>query len=583
MLDSHNERSQEHLLHQIAMRSHNIPNFSLFIGAGASYTSGVKTAKEMMEEWAHHLYNLERKIGKTEKPYNDWLIDQDWDDEEKYSVLFEKVYDQKPQRRNYIEECVKDAKPSWGYIYLANIIANRYFNVVLTTNFDDLLNEGSTLYPNFKPLVCAHDSAISDVRVTSARPKIIKLHGDFLYDNIKNTVRETEVLDKNMRDKFMQFAKEYGLIVIGYGGNDRSVMDILDMMIRSDENYFPHGLYWCIRDEKNVSKKVQKLLRRENTYWIKIEGFDDFMAELHERLNLRLPNSISNPYEATTEWLNRFIVPKREMNHPIIKKDIAIINQHIDQFKQLISNDVPSKDSDPYIPYEFLGDTHFNENLFEPAITYYQKEVEKDPNNTRVLQKIETCLLNLGAFSDALIYNDDLIRLQPNDIINNYRRIVLFQFMNRLDDSVELIKKISTTYNINSIENKIIQSLLTHTYLLMNKNEDVIELANEILKNVDISLTRSAFEQNVFFNKCVALRRLGHFDEVSNDLNKIVNNPTLNNQRKACYFALVGDKENMLKELKKAIKKEYEVKIHSKYDPIFEIFREDIDFKKIIE
>jgi hypothetical protein len=104
------------------------------------------------------------------------LKEQDWyQNDEEYSILFEMVYDKRSQRRIYIEDCVKDAKPSWGYIYLSNLIAHKYFNIVFTPNFDDLLNEACFLYADLRPIVCAHDSAVADVRLTSARPKIIKL------------------------------------------------------------------------------------------------------------------------------------------------------------------------------------------------------------------------------------------------------------------------------------------------------------------------------------------------------------------------------------------------------------------------
>jgi len=528
----------------------------------------------MVDEWAHHLYNLERKAEKTDKTFDEWLKIQDWDDEEKYSTLFEKVYDQKPQRRNYIEECVKESRPSWGYIYLSNIIMNKYFNVVLTTNFDDLLNEGSTLYPDFKPLVCAHDSAISDVRVTSARPKIIKLHGDFLYDNIKNTIRETEALDKNMRDKFIQFAKEYGLIVVGYGGNDRSIMDILDMMIRSEENYFPHGLYWCIRDENDVSKKVQKLLRRENTYWVKIEGFDDFMAELHEKLNLKLPNSISNPYEATTEWLNRFVSPKREMNHPIIKKDINEIIKYIDQFQKLFKDNLSSKDSDPYIPYEFLGDTNYNENLFEPAISYYQKEIEKDPNNLRVIEKIFNSLFNLRLFDNALRCIEKLIRLKPNEFIYKYYKMRLLEYIN-IDDAIKFSLDVLNSLKENS-DKIMVMVALSNDYLMKNEYEDA-------LKYADMVLSINPFSSASLINKCIALKKLGRQNEINDILENLPANLKGDYYNNACYFALINQKENMIKELKKAIKRTFRNKLQASIDPDFEQYRDDIDFKKILE
>ena len=318
VLEKHNMRTKNHLINLIGNRNDNTPNFALLIGSGASATSGVKTAHEMIEEWRHRLYKQTKKSVK----YDDWLNKQDWyRDEEEYCMLFEKVYDEPSQRRIYIEECVKDAKLCWGYIYLANCISHNYFNAIFTPNFDDLLNEACFLYADVKPIVCAHDSAVIDIRVTPSRPKIIKLHGDYLYDSMKNTVTETQTLEKNMRDKLLQFGREYGLVLIGYGGNDKSIMDILELMV-SSEGYFPHGLYWCKRKDDNPSKRLNRLLRREKTYWIEIDGFDEFMAELHKGLGITLPPVVSDPYKATTDRLNSFIATRDGIDHKIIAQDI---------------------------------------------------------------------------------------------------------------------------------------------------------------------------------------------------------------------------------------------------------------------
>src|SRR4030042_4162989 len=167
MLEESNKRDRAHITNLIGLRCNKTPTFALLIGAGASATSGAKTSSELIAEWRQRLY----RQSKNEKPLAEWLKEQDWyEDEEEYPILFEKVYDQPSQRRNYIEECIRDATPSWGYIYLANIIALNYFNVVFTPNFDDLINEACCTYGGLRPLVCAHDSAVADIRVTSARP-----------------------------------------------------------------------------------------------------------------------------------------------------------------------------------------------------------------------------------------------------------------------------------------------------------------------------------------------------------------------------------------------------------------------------
>ena len=61
-----------------------------------------------------------------------------------------------------------------------------------------------------------------------------------------------------MKMKFQEFAKDFGLIVVGYAGHDRSIMDILTYLLQH-EDYFKNGIYWCIRkDDKNISGELKK-------------------------------------------------------------------------------------------------------------------------------------------------------------------------------------------------------------------------------------------------------------------------------------------------------------------------------------
>ena len=115
MSESYKRRPKDHVFRLVARRNNSTPNFALLVGAGASITSGVKLASQMVDEWRQQLYAQ----SKSAEPFRDWLQKQPWyGDDEEYGILFEKVCDQPSQRRIYIEECVKNATPSWGYIYL---------------------------------------------------------------------------------------------------------------------------------------------------------------------------------------------------------------------------------------------------------------------------------------------------------------------------------------------------------------------------------------------------------------------------------------------------------------------------------
>ncbi|MBC8290499.1 MAG: SIR2 family protein, partial [Planctomycetes bacterium] len=274
--------------------------------------------------------------------------------------MFESLFDQPSLRREFIESLIKDANPSWGYIYLANLIRNGVFSTVFTTNFDDLLNEACYLFStDVRPIVCAHDSSIKSIRIFSARPKIIKLHGDFLFDSIKNTVRELENLEENMREKFRQCAGEFGLIVVGYSGNDRTVMDTLDALLRND-GFFPHGVYWCVRNGAELPDRVDELSRFGNFHIVDIDGFDDFFASLHRELSLGLP--IDDPYAAIRDRLKGLIgslaVPKPwDDSQSSLHEDI-----------RTFCGKLIEKDQDEFVTQEMRCLIHYKRREFKEAM-----------------------------------------------------------------------------------------------------------------------------------------------------------------------------------------------------------------------
>lgn len=327
-------KPHKHLINII--KSTNNPNFTLFLGAGTSVSSGVSPAGVLIQQW--------RNIYSEMYPLEDISKKSWYDTATEYSELFELLYDQPSQRREFIESCIKDALPSWGYIYLANLLKNNIFNTIFTTNFDDLINEACYSFStDLKPLVSAHDSSITSVRLTSPRPKIIKLHGDFLFDNIKNTVRELESLEDNMRAKFKQYASEFGMIVIGYSGNDRSIMETLNTLLRYDHN-FPHGIYWCVRKGTKIdsfSKELEDLTRFPRFHLIEINGFDEFLADIHNELGLSIQDEVSRPYHHLANRLDNFVSRNGvddgdEHEHEVINSDINKLKDNIQRIHSAI-------------------------------------------------------------------------------------------------------------------------------------------------------------------------------------------------------------------------------------------------------
>lgn len=527
-------RSMEHLTNLILTRNAGIPNFALLLGSGASATSGVKTASEMISVWRSEMY---RRSG-SRQAFLTWIKKQDWygsDDE--YAFLFESLYDQPAQRRAYIEERLKNAHPSWGYVYLANLLKANIFNVVFTTNFDDLLNEACFLYlDGLRPIVCAHDSAVSGIRVTPARPKIIKLHGDFLFDNIKNTVSELTTLEENMRKKFMQFAQEYGLIVVGYGGRDRSVMDILDVLIRSNE-FFGHGVYWCVRKGELPCKRLSAFIRKSRVYCTEIEGFDEFMALIHDSSGLDLPTPIAQPISAARDRTRLFVdIPPEIKSNPIIARDINRVLEGVS------GSILESKEPDDHVVFTIPKDD-FPPSIravvarhrrdLEGALAYLMKAHQDDPNDFAINYEIAETLAKLDRKAELKAWVDQNL-LDPDDSAN-----------------------------------------ITYYLLHADDNDGVIRKADEVL-------ALHPTDKLVRINRAIALKRLGKKKELNKELRNIEVGKYGDHIR-AGIAALRKQKKVMLAALRKALEKKLLTPSDVEMFVVFEDYWDDPDLQALVD
>lgn len=264
--------------------------YTMFLGAGASVSSGIPSAQDMVMEWRRMVGRI-RGIESAEPTrveavdsndsYELWLRSVGGQIRSEYSTLFKYMYPTSTCRQVYVERAVDNRQPLSGYLFLSQLVYARRFDKIITTNFDDLIADALT--PSVRPLVCAVDSSIRSLHLTSPRPKIIKLHGDFLYDDITDLPGMVE----NAEEKLQKTCMNNGLIVVGYSGADESVMLPLRHMV-GRASHLPLGLHWCIHhpvnggQEPDVPDHVQALWRDypERVFVYKIKSFDALMMDM---------------------------------------------------------------------------------------------------------------------------------------------------------------------------------------------------------------------------------------------------------------------------------------------------------------
>lgn len=361
--------------------------YALFLGAGASATSGVKLATQMINElremWTRNHTRSCRDRKNGQRPLQLLRKNSWYDSDEEYGALFEEVFDHPSQRQMYVEACIKDALPSIGYLYLVSLLECGIFNTVLTTNFDDLINEACIRHGNrIKPDVWTPEMGLARARPSYPRVSIAKLHGDYRSRSIKNTASECSSISDSARTYIERVAVDCGLIVVGFSGVDSAVFDELKALLGARK--FEHGLYWCVRRERKTPQRVRALQRYEQFRLVEIDGFDEFLATMCHELDLGLPEALTSPHSSFATLLNRFAsCVESASQHPIISRDIQRVRESVVKCsprQARIAIDCDDRQVVAPVPFHFLAETSLREGQLDDAWSLVRRALDVEPS-----------------------------------------------------------------------------------------------------------------------------------------------------------------------------------------------------------
>ncbi len=455
--------------------------FTLFLGAGASYSSKIPLGSEMIKEWRAMLCKDCAPEGAN---VDAWSETQPWfkkDDE--YSTLFEMLFPNERARQNYVTEKIEHKPPSWCYLYLANVINSGRINVVFTTNFDDLVNEALTRYLAYNAVVCAADSEVESISILTSRAKIIKLHGDYLFKKLKNTKKELKQLDPNMQQKFIQFGKECGMVVIGYAGRDQSVMSVFESLLQ-DPNAFPNGVFWGVRPNDEVASRVKQLsISYPGRFKLfECSDFDAFMSNLHSKLQLSLPKTVLQPYEALKESFGPLIN---------VANGDALMMQHIAKLKEELGRSWAQADRGEFDLLE--AQMALGKRDFEKAIELASAFCQKKPNDANGLTTWADALAMKGeekqsqdASSEAAEKWKEAINADPSALMPRYSLARYYSRTQQKNEAIpiseDLLKRVP---NDNALRRNLVSlygssgqldKALEHVNWLLQREADAADL-----------------------------------------------------------------------------------------------------------
>ncbi|WP_235317834.1 tetratricopeptide repeat protein [Porphyromonas gulae] len=434
--------------------------FCFLIGAGASISSGILSGAKLAWDWLRQI-----KEDCDGEDFEDWksevgMSDQDIKERvgEFYPQIYEKRFGHAPETGyDYIRGLMEGREPSLGYLILANIMVREKHNVVITTNFDNLLEDAIRTYTKEKPFIAGHEALADYVPKRSDRPIILKLHRDLFLQPFSDQLN-TDILQAAWESILGKFLSDYHLIVLGYGGNDGSLMNYLLKL----KNRKP--IYWCVRNtDKATSKslwntlspKAKRLLKNDG-YLVPIDDFDRFMYDCYAALGYKFlegiekiekPKSIHEilkPNYARIESIQTQLRQLSQTEEELSKESFQSIKSFLpdswmwilkaNQEKDIDKKDKIYREGIAKYPQDanLLGDyANFLCDIrhdYDQAESYYKRALEADPKDATALGNYAVFLNDIRhAYDQAEVYYKQALEADPKDAITlgNYAHFLI--------------------------------------------------------------------------------------------------------------------------------------------------------------
>ena len=170
--------------------------------------------------------------------------------------------------------------PTKAHIAIAKLVKAGYIRVIITTNFDRLL-EKALESEGVIPQVIWHEDEIPKAipLMHWQSVTILKINGDYIDCRFRNTTEELDSYPDEWKTYLHQVFENYGLISCGWSADwDKGLIDIINSSKQSRYNSF-------FTTVGNVGDKLRKLSNSRHGEIMPITGADDLFHNLYEQIS----------------------------------------------------------------------------------------------------------------------------------------------------------------------------------------------------------------------------------------------------------------------------------------------------------
>lgn len=297
--------------------------FALLLGSGLSRAADIPTGWEITLDLVRRV-----AMARGEAEQADWAAwhRAKFGGEPNYSTLLADLAVSPDERRailhSYIDPSDEDRqegrkRPTKAHDAIADMVRDGHIKVIVTTNFDRLL-ENALRERGVEPTVVASVDALKGAEpLTHSACYLLKLHGDYKDSRILNTDEELSGYPTEYDQLLDRIFDEFGLIVAGWSGEwDHALRKAL---LRAPNRRYP--TFWAVRGE--IGDGAAELIEHRRATTVAITDADAFFTSIGERVETLTQTRRRNPssVELLINSAKRYLA---KPEHRIQLEDLAI-------------------------------------------------------------------------------------------------------------------------------------------------------------------------------------------------------------------------------------------------------------------
>ena len=254
--------------------------FAVLVGSGISRSAGVPSGTEVTVDLIRRLADAHQQDAGADPIA--WYREQVGDEPDYSTIVAELARSPADRSRllsSYFEPTSEERQeglkvPTRAHHAIARLVADGFVRVIVTTNFDRLL-EKALSEAGVEPVVVSSPAdADAAMPITLSRCTVIKVHGDYLFSDLKNTAEELAAYEEPIDRLLDEVFDQHGLIVCGWSAE--SDVALRDAILRIRNRRF--ATYWLHRGPPKP--EANKVIANRGAVCIEIQDADTAMDEL---------------------------------------------------------------------------------------------------------------------------------------------------------------------------------------------------------------------------------------------------------------------------------------------------------------